>query len=145
MQDAGFLQLHAAGFAGFVVVVAAQVQGAVDHQVGEMMGGGAAGGGGLAADGAEGKHNVAASEAAHWLEGEDVGGLVAAAMAGIQQLHGAVGGQDNGPCPAGRYGSACGQPVHETDKPSPGTVLDKHRRPGALPLDPAGDRVPRPP
>jgi hypothetical protein len=90
VQDAGFLQLHAAGFAGFVVVVAAQVQGAVDHKVGQVVGGGAARGGGLAADGAEGEHDVAAGEAAHRLEGENVGGFVAVPVARIQKLHGAV-------------------------------------------------------
>jgi hypothetical protein len=68
VEDAGFGHFHAAGLAGFVVVVALEVEGAVDDKVGQVVGGGASVGQRFAADGFQGDNDVAAYEAAHRFE-----------------------------------------------------------------------------
>jgi len=89
-EEAGFGGLHAACVAGVVVVVAGEVEGAVDEEVGEVGGDGFAGGAGFVEDGAEGEEDFGRG-----FVGEDVGGFVFAAVPKIQALDGAVVGEDH--------------------------------------------------
>ena len=62
-QDTGFFHFHAARVAHVVMVVAAEVQCAMDHQVSQMVRNGASRSARLAAHGAQGQHDVPAEEA----------------------------------------------------------------------------------
>jgi hypothetical protein len=104
VQYARLCHFHAPGLAGEVVVVATQMQGAVHDEMRQVMRWAAAGGGGLAAYGFERQHNVAAGEAAHRLEGKHVGGFVTPAVARVQALDRAVGGQHDRAGAAGGFG-----------------------------------------
>ena len=106
VQQPGFGHLHAPGLAGAVVVVAVQMQGAVDDQVRQVVRGAAPGLVRLAPDHTQGKNNVTA------IECQDVGGGVASAVPGIESLDHAVGRQDHRTDDAGfpgrGPGSTCG-------------------------------------
>ena len=86
------------------MVMPAQMQGAMHHQMDQHMRCPAAGGTRLPPDHAGRQDHVAG------VEGEHVGGFVAAAMAGVQPLDHDVGGQDHGPDATGRGRGAGRQP-----------------------------------
>jgi len=118
VEDAGLGEFHAARVTGMVVVVAGEVQGAMNHEVCQMVGGAAAGGGGLAADDAERQQHFGGRGGV----GQHVGGLVAVAMARVQAADGAVGGQNNGGMGAGGVGGAGGHGFGTRNQPTPGWV-----------------------
>ena len=96
-RDARLRHLHPPRLAGVVVVVAAQMQRAVHHQMREMMRRRA-----CAAAAASRRTMPSASTISPGrpgrgrVEGQHIGRLVAAAMARIQPLHRAVGGEHHG-------------------------------------------------
>ncbi len=92
MQNARFGHFHPACRAGVVMVLALEVERTVYDEVGEVVRRAAAGEGRFAADHAESEKDFGGGR----IEGENVGGLVAAAVASVQTLNQPVRGENNG-------------------------------------------------
>ena len=92
MQNARLGKFHAACLAGVVVVMAGEVQDAVNHEMGEVMRWAAPGGCGFPADYPKRQHNLRCG----FNVGQHVGRLVATAMARIEAAHRAVSGKHDG-------------------------------------------------
>ncbi len=132
VEEAGFGLFHAAGLAGQRVVVALQMEHAVDDEVGEVVGEAAAGGACFAADCAEGEDDFAGEAWAGGVEGQDVGGFVAVTVGGVEAFYRGVAVQDDCGAAAGGDGGAVGDGVRASEGAAPGWVGDDYGYVGRL-------------
>jgi len=131
VQQAGFRALHAPGLARMVMIVPGQMQRAMYDQVRQVIRWTAPGGARLAQHGAEGKHDLSPSALSgqagggRWI-GQHVGGLIAAAIAGIQPPHLTVGGEHDIGVGAGDARGAAGGCLGLPYVPPPRWITDEY-------------------